>query len=202
MAKRMVLMLLAVLVVIAGLGFVKYRQIETAMKAFASFQPAAGCGHDDSAKQEQLARHAECYRHGGGGTGRDGERRSARDCRRITFDRASAGQAGDVLVELDTRQEQAQLAAAEAQRDLAQVNFKRLDGLVKEGVIAQADFDKAQAEQKRDGSAGRKRSAPPLSARRSARLSPAGWAFARSISGSIWLRAIRSLRCNRWIRST
>jgi membrane fusion protein, multidrug efflux system len=55
---------------------------------------------------------------------------------------------GDVLVTLDTRQEQAQLAAAEAARDLARVNFERMQGLVVDGAISRADYDRAAAEQK------------------------------------------------------
>ena len=39
MARRMLWMLTVVAVVIASLGFVKYRQIEAATKKFASFQP-------------------------------------------------------------------------------------------------------------------------------------------------------------------
>ena len=36
MAKRMILMLAAVLVIIGGLAFIKYRQVKTAIAAFAS----------------------------------------------------------------------------------------------------------------------------------------------------------------------
>ena len=54
--------------------------------------------------------------------------------------------AGDVLVELDTRQERAQLAANEAQRDLAKTNFNRTQELVKQGVVAQVDYDNAVAQ--------------------------------------------------------
>jgi membrane fusion protein (multidrug efflux system) len=50
--------------------------------------------------------------------------------------------------QLDTRQEQAQLAAAEAQRDLAQVNFGRMEGLLNERVVSRAEFDRASAEQR------------------------------------------------------
>jgi membrane fusion protein (multidrug efflux system) len=56
--------------------------------------------------------------------------------------------AGDVLVHLDTRQERAQLAAAEAQRDLAKLNFERMQALVQDGAIARAEYDRAAAEQK------------------------------------------------------
>jgi membrane fusion protein (multidrug efflux system) len=48
-----------------------------------------------------------------------------------------------MLVHLDSRQEQAQLAAAEAKRELARLNLERAQGLKKEGVISQADYDTA-----------------------------------------------------------
>ena len=51
-----------------------------------------------------------------------------------------------MLALLDTRQERAQLAALEAQRELARVTFERMQGLLNEGVIAQAEFDRAAAD--------------------------------------------------------
>jgi len=56
--------------------------------------------------------------------------------------------AGEVLVELDTRQEKAQMAAALAQRDLTRLNLERARGLAGEGVVSQADYDRAEAEHK------------------------------------------------------
>ena len=67
---------------------------------------------------------------------------------RITFDSGQSVRAGDVLVELDTRQERAQLAALEAQRDLARVNFGRMQQLVNDGVISRMEYDQATAQQK------------------------------------------------------
>lgn len=67
---------------------------------------------------------------------------------RINFESGKSVRAEDVLVELDTRQERAQLAALEAQRDLARVNFSRMQRLVDEGVISRMDFDQATAQQK------------------------------------------------------
>jgi len=55
---------------------------------------------------------------------------------------------GDILVELDTRQERAQLASLEAQRDLARINYDRAQQLVKAGVISHSDYDSATAQQK------------------------------------------------------
>jgi membrane fusion protein (multidrug efflux system) len=67
---------------------------------------------------------------------------------RIAFESGRSVRQGDVLAELDTRQEHAQLAAIEAQRDLARLNYDRLKGLLGERVISQAEFDRAVAEQR------------------------------------------------------
>ena len=50
-------------------------------------------------------------------------------------------------MQLDTRQERAQLAAVEAQRDLARVDFGRMKGLLDERVVSRAEYDRATADQ-------------------------------------------------------
>jgi membrane fusion protein, multidrug efflux system len=65
---------------------------------------------------------------------------------RILFESGQAVRQGDVLAVLDTKQEQAQLAALEAQRELARVTFERMQGLLNERVISQAEFDRATAD--------------------------------------------------------
>lgn len=148
MARRMLFMLSVVVLIIASLGFVKYRQIEAATKKFASFQPPPIAVTTISAKSEQWPSTLQEI---GTVVAVQGVTVSADlpgIVDRIHFESGQAVRQGEVLVELDTRQEQAQLAAAEADRDLAQVNFKRLQGLVKDGVITQAEFDKAEADQR------------------------------------------------------
>jgi membrane fusion protein (multidrug efflux system) len=66
----------------------------------------------------------------------------------IAFESGASVTEGDLLVQLDTRQEKAQLAAVEAARELAQLNFDRLHDLVDEGAITRAEYDRAAAEQK------------------------------------------------------
>jgi membrane fusion protein (multidrug efflux system) len=66
----------------------------------------------------------------------------------ITFDSGRPVREGEVLVRLDARQERAQLAAAEAQRELARVQLERVKGLVAQGIVAQAELDRASAEHK------------------------------------------------------
>ena len=148
MARRMVLMLSVVVLAIASLGFVKYKQIEAATKKFASFQPPPIAVTTVPAKQEQWA---GTLKEIGNVVAVQGVTVSADlpgIVDRIAFDSGEFVHKGDVLVELDTKQEKAQLAAAEAERDLAQVNFRRLQGLVQDGVITQAEFDKAEADQR------------------------------------------------------
>ena len=64
----------------------------------------------------------------------------------ILFESGDIVREGQVLVVLDTRQEQAQMAAAEAQRVLARLNFNRMQELLDQRVVSKAEFDSATAE--------------------------------------------------------
>jgi membrane fusion protein (multidrug efflux system) len=66
----------------------------------------------------------------------------------IGFDSGRSVRAGEVLVRLDTRQERAQLAAAEAQLELTRLNLERTRDLVAQGVVSRADNDRVVAENK------------------------------------------------------
>lgn len=147
MAKRMLLMLAVVVVVISSLGYFKSRQIQAAVQAH-SFQPPPEAITTVVAKQEtwpstenvvgtMAAVHGVTISADLPGT-----------VSQISFDSGRAVQQGEVLVELDTRQERAQLAAVEAQRDLAKINHARLEQLFNEGVISKSDYDKAMADQR------------------------------------------------------
>src|SRR5206468_1965696 len=65
---------------------------------------------------------------------------------RISFQSGMWVREGEVLALLDTRQERAQLAAADAQRELANVNLERMQGLLNERVVSQAELDRAVAD--------------------------------------------------------
>jgi len=67
---------------------------------------------------------------------------------RINFDSGKQVHQGDVLVELDTRQERAQLADVEAQSELARLKLERNRQLLNAGVISRLDYDRAVADQK------------------------------------------------------
>jgi membrane fusion protein (multidrug efflux system) len=63
----------------------------------------------------------------------------------IAFESGAKVHAGDLLMHLDTSQEEAQLHQAEAQRDLAQVNLKRNTDLLAKRTISQSDYDTSEA---------------------------------------------------------
>ena len=147
MAKRMMLVLGLVVVVLTGLGFVKFRQVQSAVHASA-FQPPPEAVTSIVVQREQWPATMALI---GTMEAVQGVTVSADlpgIVARINFDSGKSVRAGDVLVELDTRQERAQLASLEAQRDLARVNFGRMQRLVNEGVISRMDYDQATAQQK------------------------------------------------------
>jgi membrane fusion protein, multidrug efflux system len=147
MAKRMMLMLTVMVVLISGLGFVKFRQIQSAVKA-AAFQPPPEAVTTVVAQPEQWPATLKII---GTMEAVQGVTVSADlpgTVDRIAFDSGKSVREGDILVELDTRQERAQLAALEAQRDLARLNFSRMQQLANQGVISRMEYDNATAQQK------------------------------------------------------
>ena len=148
MAKRMLLMLAVVLLIIAGLGFVKYRQIQTAIAKGASFAPPPDAVTTVVAKTTTWPATLPLI---GTAAAIEGVTVSADlpgTVAKIHFESGQSVHAGDVLVELDTREERAELAAANSDFDLARINYARQQQLVKEGVIPRQDFDNAEAQQK------------------------------------------------------
>ena len=148
MMKRMLLMLVVMTVIIAGLGFVKFQQIQTAIAQGASFQPPPEAVTTIVAQQVEWPDTLSAI---GSVAAVQGVMVSADlsgTVDRVLFDSGRAVKQGEVLVELDTRQERAQLAAAEAQRDLARTNFDRMQGLLKDNVISRAEYDSATADDK------------------------------------------------------
>ena len=148
MAKRMVIMLLVVGAFVATIGFVKYRQIQGAMAQSGSYQPPPEAVTTVIAKQEDWQGSLGAI---GSVTAVQGVVVSADlpgVVQKISFGSGDRVIAGAVLVQLDTRQEEAQLAAAQAKLDLAKMNLERIRGLREQGINSQTDYDTAVAEQK------------------------------------------------------
>jgi len=148
MLKRLILMLVVVLALLGGLGFFKYRQISAAIAMGKSYAPPPTAVTTLVAKREIWPSTLNVI---GTAEAIQGVTVSADlpgTVGKINFESGQQVKAGDVLVELDTRQERAQLAAAEAAYDLAKITYARQQQLVKEGVVARTEYDNALAQQK------------------------------------------------------
>jgi membrane fusion protein (multidrug efflux system) len=148
MLKRMMVMLAVTLTIVAGLGFVKFRQIQTAIAQGAAFQPPPEAVTTIVASEERWASTLTAIGTVAAVRGVTVSADLPGVVDRIAFESGQSIRDGDVLALLDTRQERAQLAAAEAQRDLARISFARMQGLLNEHVVSQAEFDRAQADQR------------------------------------------------------
>jgi membrane fusion protein (multidrug efflux system) len=144
MAKRMIVMLAVLGAVVVLLGWFKYSQIQTAM-AGAGYQPppvavttvvAEQVGWEASVSAIGTVRAVQ-------GVMVSADLAGIVD--RIAFESSQRVREGKVLVVQDTRQEQAQLAAAESQLELARLQLERFTGLRQKGVASQAEFDAAVA---------------------------------------------------------
>jgi membrane fusion protein (multidrug efflux system) len=153
MKKRMTLMLAGIIVFLAGIGFVKFQQVQAAIAQGASFQPPPEAVTTIVARREQWPATLQAI---GTVVAVQGVTVSADlpgIVERIAFESGSTVRAGQVLVTLDASQERAQLAAAAAERDLTGLNLERMRGLLAKGVTSQAEYDRAAAESKQ-GTAG------------------------------------------------
>jgi membrane fusion protein (multidrug efflux system) len=145
MKKRMFVTLAATALFLGAIGSVKVAQVRAAM-AQSSFTPPPEAVTTTVAKQESWPASLNAI---GTVTAIHGVTVSADQpgiVNTIEFESGRKVVAGAVLVRLDTKQEQAQLAAAEAQRELTRLNLERARDLKDKKVLAQSEFDRSAAE--------------------------------------------------------
>src|SRR5947207_6588393 len=146
MAKRMFVMLTLTLLFVGALGFVKFKQIQTAIAQGAAFQPPPEAVTTVIAAREQWASTLNVIGPAAAVRGVTVSADLAGIVDQILFESGQAVREGQVLVVLDTRQEQAQMEAVEAQRVLARLNFNRMQELLDQKVVSKAEYDSATAE--------------------------------------------------------
>ena len=145
MLKRMLIMIGVVVVVLSGVGFFKFRQVQDAIAQGAAWTPppeAVTTLVAESAVWDQTVNAI------GSVTAVQGVTVSADlpgVVESLHFESGRPVAAGAVLLRQDTRQEKAQAAAAAARRDLANLNWERAQGLFKEGVLSQEEYDTTRA---------------------------------------------------------
>ena len=141
MRKRMMLMLGLVTAFVVAIGMVKFFQIKAAIAQGASFQPPPEAVTTIVASEALWPATLNGIGTVAAVQGVTVSADLPGIVEAIQFDSGERVSPGAVLVRLDTRQERAQLAAAEAQRDLARLNLERARQLLEKDVIAQAEFD-------------------------------------------------------------
>ena len=146
MAKRMFVMLTLTLVFVGGLGFVKFKQIQTAIAQGAAYQPPPEAVTTALAAREEWPSTLNAIGTMAAVRGVTVSADLPGIVDQILFESGQAVREGQVLVVLDARQEEAQMAAAEAHRVLARLNFNRMQDLLDQRIISKAEYDSANAE--------------------------------------------------------
>lgn len=148
MNKRLFITLAVVILFLAAIGSFKFFQIRTAMAQQAHFQPPPETVTTVVARPEEWSTSL----HAIGSVEAVQGVTVAADLpglvSEISFDSGRSVSKGDVLVRLDTKQERAQLAAAEAQREVSRLDLGRGKAMLNSGIVPQATYDGLAAQAK------------------------------------------------------
>jgi membrane fusion protein (multidrug efflux system) len=146
MLKRFAIMLAAIIVIVAVIGFLKFRQIQAGMAMGAKFAPAPAAVSTFKVGRQQWQPTLTAVGTANAVQGVMVSTDLPGIVREISFQSGTSVEKGRELVRLDTTQEVAQLNAAKSRQDLAKVNLDRILGLLKKRVGSQSDYDAADAE--------------------------------------------------------
>jgi len=139
--------MLALFIVIVGvIAFIKYRQIQAGMAKYATMGPPPSAVTTLIVKSQSwqpvLSTVGSLKAINGVQVSTD----LAGIVSEIAFESGKPVKKGDLLVKLDTKQEEAQLQSAQARLDLAKVSLARKKDLLEKNAAAQADYDAADAD--------------------------------------------------------
>ena len=148
MNKRMIQMLAIVLAVVAILGYIKFQQISKAIAGGKAFTPPPEAVTTVVAGQSEWATTLDAV---GSVAPVQGVTLSA-DLPGVVdgvgFVSGAHVAKGQVLLTLDSRQERAQFASAQARLELARLGLDRAGKLLAQNAIAQAEYDVQSAQYK------------------------------------------------------
>ncbi len=146
MKKRMFIMLGLVVLFIAGIGAIKVSQIHAGMAQMAKMAPPPSAVTTAVARKESWQPTLSAVGSLRAVNGVTVSTDLAGIVSQIAFQSGGSVKKGDLLIRLDTKQEEAQLRAAEARRDWAKVSLERQRELVANGTVSKSDFDSAESE--------------------------------------------------------
>jgi membrane fusion protein (multidrug efflux system) len=145
MFKRTAIFIILLLLVLAGLGFIKYQQIQQSGAIMAAGAPPPTSVEVVTAQQVQWQPRISAV---GTLTAREGidvSNEVEGIVEKIHIQSGQQVKTGDFLVALNDDVEQADLVSFKAQEDLARVLFKRNEGMWKKKTISETDFDNARS---------------------------------------------------------
>jgi membrane fusion protein, multidrug efflux system len=145
MMKRMLAMLGVALLFIVAIGAFKVWQIRTGMAMAAQFAPPPSAITTAVAKAEQWQPVLSAVGSLRAVNGVTVSTDLAGIISQIAFESGVTVKKGDLLVKLDSQQEEAQLHSAEARRDWASVSLERQRSLVSSGAVSKSDYDSAES---------------------------------------------------------
>jgi membrane fusion protein (multidrug efflux system) len=148
---KVFLTILALVVVIALIGVIKFLQINTLIhtKPPAMFETVSTADAKIDTWQEALTSVGTLTAVQGVTVAAELDGKIVE----VDFEAGSTVKAGDVLVRQDTSAEEAQLRSADANVDLARVNLKRTRELLDKATVSQAQFDADAATAKQSSAA-------------------------------------------------
>jgi membrane fusion protein, multidrug efflux system len=146
MARRMWFMLLVVGLFIAAIGTYKFLQIRAAIAQNGSYSPPPEAVTTVITRQDDWPSSLNAIGSVAAVHGVTVSADLSGIVRSIEFESGRSVAAGQTLVRLETGTERAQLEQAQAQYDLAKLNLERGKQLLARGVIAQAEYDRLDAE--------------------------------------------------------
>ena len=148
MAKKLIGTVLGLVLVVGALAGVKVLQFKTmfAQSAHAAAPPETVA--TSPVRRDALQATLDAVGSISSAQGVTLRAEMAGPIRHIAFESGAIAKAGDVLVELDSATEKAQLQAAEANAELVHINLDAARGLVGEGAISQNQFITLQAQAK------------------------------------------------------
>jgi membrane fusion protein, multidrug efflux system len=141
-----VLAFLAGIAIVAALGGIKFFQVRKAMAEHASFAPPPEAVTSLIAKEEEWIPSLKAVGSTAAVQGVTVSTDEPGIVQKINFESGQTVKQGDLLVQLEVSQEQAQLRSAEAQMRLSGANLLRQQNLLKSRVSSQADYDSVQAQ--------------------------------------------------------
>ena len=148
MTKKIVLTLVLILILVGALAGIKGLQFKTMFAQGANFVPPPETVTTAEVKQDTWQPTLTAVGSVAAVQGVVLSAEMSGAVKNIAFESGATVRAGDLLVELDSSVEQAQLRSAMASADLARLNLERARELREKKMVSQADLDSAEAQAK------------------------------------------------------